>query len=479
MLAMKALKGAGWLVGSRFVGRLFDLVTLLVFARLLSPADFGMTALALTFVIVADVVLEVPVTQALTRLPAIDRSHLDTGFTLGLLRGLAIGALVLAAAWPLSVLYDNMQLGPIMAALAVGPMLRGLASPQMVRFVREMSFRRLFLAEVFGKAAAAAAAIATALAGGGYWALVVNSVVGVGAGAAISYVFAPYRPRLSLARFGDFASFIGWFSLAQLVSAVNWQFDRMLLGAHVDKPTLGRYVVASDLSVMPTQSLIGPAMQPVMAAFARIGDDRERLRLAFLKASRFAMAISAPMAIGIALIADLIVALLLGPQWRDAAPLLSLLALSVAAMPYYQTLSSLAVAVDRPAVMFRLNAIDLGLRAVLLPLGMLAASAPGVAAARVALSAIMFFAYLAQARAITGAGLGAQLLNVWKVAAAAGLMAAAVLAARHGLAASPPHALIETAIAVAVGAAAYGAGLLACGMRLSLGQGRFEIVDRW
>lgn len=478
MSAMKTMKGAAWLVGSRFVGRIIDLFTLLIFVRVLTPADFGLTALAMTVVLIVDTVLEVPVTQALTRLPAIDKTHLDTGFTLGLLRGFGIALVILIASWPVSVIYDNAELAPIMIALAVGPVLRSLASPRMVEFMRDMSFSQIFMMEVFGKAVAFVAAVSTVLAGGGYWALVVNFATAGSVGAIASYVIAPYRPSLSLRRFNDFASFVGWFSLAQFVSALNWQSDRLLLGAYVDKPTLGRYAVSGDLAVLPIQSLILPAMMPVMAAFARIGNDRERQRFAFLKAARFAMMLSVPLAVGIALVSDLVVALLLGAQWREAAPILSLLALSVVGIPYFQTLYSLALAIDRPSLVFRLNATELAVRIVLLPVGLALLAAPGVALARIGVLVVMFAAYLFHARSLIGAGIGDQLLNLWKIVAAAGVMVLAVLGLRHVLLPLGLPPLLEAPIVVGAGALTYALALVALGLRLAIGGGRFELYDR-
>jgi lipopolysaccharide exporter len=479
MLAMKTMKGAAWLIGSRFLGRGVDFFTLLIFARLLSPADFGLTALALTVVLIVDTVLEVPVTQALTRLPAIDKSHLDTGFTLNLLRGLLIGLVVLAAAWPVAAFYDNPALAPIMVALSAGPVIRSLASPRMVLFVREMSFRQLFTTEIIGKIVAVTAAISTVLAGGGYWALVVNFATGGAVGAVVSYALAPYRPRLSLARLSDFAGFVGWFSLSQLVSALNWQSDRLLLGAYIDKPALGRYAVANDVALLPNQTLIRPAMQPVMAAFTRISHDAERQHGAFLKASRLAMLLAAPMAVGLSLLADLVVALLLGPQWHAAAPFLASLALSAMAVPYFQTIYALALAIDRPALIFRLNTVELGVRSVLLPLGLFTLSAPGVALARIGVAAIMFGVYLLQVRAMAGLGLRAQLANLWKIALATCAMALAVLLLRRGLAPLEPAPLIEAIATVVGGVASYVSALLLCGLRLGIGPGRLELVDRW
>ncbi|MBX4936534.1 oligosaccharide flippase family protein [Rhizobium binae] len=478
MLAVKALKGAGWLVFSRFVGRIIDFFTLLVLARTLTPADFGLAALATSLVVVVDTMLEVPVTQALVRLPTIDKSHLDTGFTVGLLRGVLIGTIVLAAAWPYSWINRDSHLVLLVAVLALGPISRGLTSPAMINFARQLGFRQTFILESSGKLSASIIAMFVVLNGGAYWAIVANFVVASFASTVASYVLAPYRPAFSLVRLPDFAGFIGWFSSAQLISALNWQFDRFLIGALADRTTLGRYAVASDVAVIPTQSLIGPALQPVMAAFSQINADRARVRQAFLKATRFAMLISAPACVGISLTADLATDLLLGAKWEHAAPLLSLLALAVAPIPYFQTLSSVSVALDRPHVIFRLNAVDLCFRMLLITIGFYLGSVTGVSLARITLSTLMFAFYLSEARRLLEVSIVAQLRNLWKVAVAVTAMAIMVWFLRDELAGrNYPHVL-ELALVIALGAATYAATLLLLGVRLIAGRGRLELFDR-
>lgn len=478
MLAVKAIRGAGWLVFSRFVGRIIDFFTLLVLARILTPGDFGLAALATSLVMVVDTMLEVPVTQALVRLPTIDKSHLDTGFTVGVVRGIVIGTILLAAAWPYSWINHDSHLVLLVAVLALGPISRGLTSPAMVNFARQLGFRQTFILEASGKLIAAVIAVLVVLGGGAYWAIVANFVIASFASTVVSYILAPYRPAFSLARLPDFAGFIGWFSSAQLVSALNWQFDRFLIGALADRPTLGRYAVASDVAVIPTQSLIGPALQPIMAAFSQINSDRARVRQAFLKATRFAMLISAPACVGISLTADLATDLLLGPKWEHAAPLLSLLALAVAPIPYFQTLSSVSVALDRPHVIFRLNLIDLCFRVILISIGFYLGSVMGVSIARIALSTLMFSFYLNEARRLLDLGILAQLRNLWKVAAAVIAMALVVWLLRDELAGrNYPH-VVELALVIAAGAATYAAALLLLGVRLIAGGGRLELIDR-
>lgn len=478
MLAFKALKGAGWLVSSRFIGRIIDFFNLLILARILTPADFGLVALAMSLVMVIDTVLEMPVTQALVRLPTIDKSHLDTGFTLSIMRSGVIVIAVMAATWPFAAFNHDTELIPIVACLAIGPIVRGFFSPAMVHFARNLGFWQTFVMEVSGKLVAFAAAIATVLAGGTYWAIVVNFVTSYTTSTIVSYLLAPYRPALSLARFRDFAGFVGWYSAAQVVSALNWQFDRVMIGALSAKAALGRYAVASDVATLPTQSLIGPALQPVMAAFSMIGSDHERLRLAFLKAARFAMVVSVPTCLGLSLTADLATTLLLGAQWTEAAPILAILALSVAPIPYYQTLYSLCMAVDRTNEIFRLNWIDLVIRLVCLPVGFFAYAVVGVSLARVVLALVMFGFYLASVRKLLGIGWLRQLANIWKIVAAGLIMATEVVLVRHLVAGLGLPAVIELGLLAGSGALGYAVALFALGLRLHLGGGRFEIYDR-
>jgi PST family polysaccharide transporter len=211
---------------------------------------------------------------------------------------------------------------------------------------------------------------------------VANSISSPVAAMVISYFLAPYRPTLSLAKLTEFWTFLGWLSMAQFVAALSWQFDRILLGYFTNKSDLGRYAMASDLSVLPTQSLIGPAMQPVMAAFAMINDDPARLRNAYSKASRFTMVLAAPACVGMSLTSDLLVNVLLGSKWTEAGVYLQWLALATVLTAFYQPLHSLALATNRTSVVFRLGFVELCSKIVLMSLGFYFFSIFGVIVAR-------------------------------------------------------------------------------------------------
>lgn len=433
MLSVKTLLGAGWSVSARTAGRAIDFVTLLILARLLSPADFGLTAIAMSIISIIDMVLEVPLVQALTRLREIRKAHLDTAFTIGLLRGGVVGVLLIGAAWPVALVYQDPRLFWLIIVLALGPTARSLYSPAMVFCFRDLDFRTAFIADFSGKVLASALSVAVLLAGGGYWAIVVNATASALIPTILSYVLAPYRPAASLAQLSDFSAFTGWFTASQILAALTWQYDRVFLGYHLDKASLGRYAVASDFSVLPTQSLIGPAMRPVMAAFSSISDNADRLRAAFLKAARLTMLIAAPAGLGIALTADLIVAIVLGPQWSEAATYLRWLALAVIPTAYYQPFFSLALALDRPSLIFRTNLAHLLFRVSVTTAAFYAAGVEGMLYAQVIASGFQALVSARYVRRVVGLMLLSQLRNLWQVALSCLIMSTCVLVLRHAL----------------------------------------------
>jgi O-antigen/teichoic acid export membrane protein len=354
----------------------------------------------------------------------------------------------------------------LVSALAVGPIARSLYSPAMVKFIRQMSFRQSVVAEFSGKILASLSAIAFVYWGAGYWAIAASSIMSSVATTLISYLLAPYRPHFSLRNFSDFSTFLGWYNSAQVVSALSWQFDRALLGYFVSKSELGQYAMASDLSILPTQSLIGPAMQPVMAAFSRINDDPERLRSAYLKASRFTMMMAVPACIGMSLTSDLIISVMLGAKWKDAAVYLHWLAIATVLSAYYQPLHSFALAINRPGVTFRLTMIEFCSRIVLVSSGIYFYSVMGAVAARGAVSVIMFFAALFTARNLAGIKMAFEVTNLWRVAVASIVMAALVLLFRHHFDGTNLSTLIELGLTAAVGCIVYVGALVALGVRL-------------
>ena len=461
MLGRKTAQSGVLLIGARLCARLLDLATMLILARLLQPRDFGLVAIAMTVVSIAEVVLDLNVGTALMRLPVLTRSQLDTAFTLSVIRGVALGAVILAAAWPLAIFYADHRLVMLVSVLSLSSILRGLNSPRIVEFQRQMSFWRDTVIQVLGKALAFAAALAVAFWTRDYWALVAGTVSYPIAMVAISYILAPYRPRFGFSEMPAFLGFLGWLTAAQSISAINWQFERLLLGRLVSFSRLGLFTTASDLTSIPLNAFVGPVIGPLYSAFSAVREDRARLVKIYQNASAAVMTLGLPILVGECLLAEPIVRFIFGARWLGAIPLLR--GLSLSAIPSLLAMGAgpLMMSVGDTKFFVKKNAIELVVKIPLVVAGALAFGFTGVIGARI----VSEFAAAGYAVAIVrrnfGLSIGRQILNLWRCVVSVAIMTPVVLLAARLL---PPgvgvrQAALHLLVAAMLGAITYGAAL--------------------
>ncbi|QYE35057.1 lipopolysaccharide biosynthesis protein [Polymorphobacter sp. PAMC 29334] len=455
--------GAAWLISSRFATRGVDLATLAILARLLDPAAFGLVAIAMTLLLIVEAVFELPILQALVRIEILENGHFDTAFTLGVIRGGVLALVMALCAWPFALIYGDHRLAPLICVLAFAPAMRGVISPRMAIFARQINFRRDFVIEIVGKVAALIAAATVAFTTHSYWAIVAGTVATPTITAAASFGFAPYRPRLSLSHWPAFRSFLGWSSAAQVLSAISWQCDRLLLGHFTTPAGLGRYALASDLAAFPETALVVPVGRPLMAAFALIRNDDTRLRLAYLKASRTIVLLGLPLCLGLSLLADPVVRLLLGGKWLAAIPLLRWLALASVPMLAVAPFAGLAMAEGRTEILFRQKVIEAAFKIPAIALAAMTFGVAGVIAVRIGTSVMLAFVTMALVRRISGVTVARQLTGVARPFASGGAMALTLALVTPRLAAIQSPVLLGAALAatVALGALVYaGSGIV-------------------
>ena len=442
----------------------------MVLARLLTPADFGVVAVAMMLVQIVEAVFELPVAQVLVRAPAalgagegghLSRSMLDTAFTLSLLRGLTLAALLAGVAWPFAHVYHDGRLLGLICFLALAPALRGVASPRLALYARVLDFRRDCAADVAGKICSFGMAVSLARLTHSYWGIAAGTVTSPVIATAVSYILAPHRPRLTLLYWRQFAGYLGWSSASQVLSAVNWQAGRFLLSGFVPRAGLGLFSLASDLSGIPEQAIVKPVGRPLMAAFVQVVHEAERLERAYLRSVASLVTAGTPLMLTIALLAAPAIRLALGERWLGAAPLVTCVALGNIAPLFTAPFGPLAMALGRTDRLFRRNVIECGIRLPPLVLGAWGWGARGVAWATALAAVAVSLNIMALVGRMIGVSAGRQLRAAWRAMAAGGLCAAVLVAlcpitaGQTGL-----GLLVSLALCTGGGWAAYLAGLL-------------------
>lgn len=376
-------------VGGRLLSRLIDLVALIVLARLLQPADFGLISIAMSLIFIVEAVMELPVSQVLLVERDITRTMMDTAFTLSVLRGVVLAILIGAAAWPFATVYGDARLLPLIAALALAPAFRGISNPRLALYNRDLDFRRTVATELLGKLVSLCVSIGVAVATGSYWALALGTILSPVTASLMSFVLAPYRPAFSLQDWRLFRNFLSWLSGAQLFSAFAWQMDRLVLGRLAPTATVGRFTMADSLASIPGQVLLTPILGPLSAGLVAVRDDPERLRQAYLKTFAAVALLGFPILAGTALLAHPVVSLALGAKWDMVAPILQWLALAGIPGLLWTPLNALALALRRSTLIFNRQLTDFLVKVPLVIAGAWFFLIPGIAAARAAAALVL------------------------------------------------------------------------------------------
>lgn len=425
-LTRRTTGSAVWLILVRLASKGIDFVSLLILAKLLSPTDFGIVAIAMTLVLMIEAIFELPVSQVLVSMPRVTTGHVHTAFTLSALRGLVLMVALWILSVPFSIFYRDPRLIPLICILSFAPVLRGMISPRMSFFVKRLDFRRDLFLDLGNKLMTLLSSAMAAWFLHDYRALMVGIVVSPLVVVILSYVFAPYQPRLSLRNWSDFSGFVGWTTVSQFLSALNWQCDRLLLGRFVTPAELGNYSLANDLSFIPEQALIKPIVRPLLSAFSLIGDDLDRLRSAYRKAGSSIFVVGLPLMLGLSLLADPAVRFILGSKWIAAIPTLQWLSLTLIPPLFISPFPSLAMAKGRFDLILHQTASESASKIPLMAIGALMFGISGAIAARALSSLITSLFVLHYTGRILGLSIARQILGVWRIFAS-GLMLAVFL----------------------------------------------------
>jgi len=425
-LRKRLTAGALWTAGGRIAVNLIGLASTLVLARLLTPADFGLVAIATVVLSIANAATELSLSSALIQRQNPLREHYDTAWTLNILRALVIAIALAIAAFPVSVAFKDDRLIGIFLVMGAAAMMSGFVNPRLVDFRRQLSFRQEVLTDFVNKFAGFAVAAALALEYRSYWALVIGSLAAQTAGMITSYVIIPYAPRFSLRDWRSLFSFSGWLALSSGLNAVNYRADQLAVGAVLGANPLGQYSVGDNLANLPVRESTTPLANVLFPAFARLQDDQVRLRAAYLRAQSVLVAVALPVGVGFALLAAPLFNLVLGPQWSSAALVAQILSTIFAMHAFGTPLTSLAMGRARTRLLFVRDTVNLVVRYPLIFWGLFSGGLIGLLLARCVsgLFAIWLDMFLAQR--LMGASVGKQFVSSWRAMGAVAAMAASV-----------------------------------------------------
>lgn len=455
-LRSAVLRGTAWALLVVVTMQVSRFVVAIVLARLLTPHEYGIAAMALVLTTLVFIFSDLSLGAAVVQRKLITEADRSTVFWTSLAIGSLFTVAGIAAAGPIAAFYGEPQVRPLFIALSLSFVLTSLQVTQASLLQREMRFRALTGRRMAAVVLGGVVGIVIAALGYGAWALVGQQIAVSVVSTVLLWVLSPWRPSLTF----SIASLrsLGGFSLnvfgARLVSYFNRNTDSLLIGRVLGSSTLGLYSVAYTIVVMPLYRLVNPIQDVLFPAYSRLQDERERLADVWLRINRVAAATLVPLMVGLIVVAPDFIVVVLGERWRDATPVLQVLAV----VGLLQALAALGhrvlEAVGRPGTILRFTLLELAVTVPALFIGV-NWGVVGVATAYAVVTAplALFFAWLTtRALEIPLTRLFAAMSGVIQ---AAFVMAAVVWLARRGLVASETGAAYRLLLLIALGGAVY------------------------
>lgn len=330
-LFSRTVTGATWSGVGRLAAQGIEFLSALLLARLLGPDVFGLVAMILVVVRLADIFADLGMGAALVQRPRVGPGEWRTAFALNVGLGTVFAGIAVAAAPLVADLFGRPDLTQLVRYTAVYFVVRGGALVGQAVLLRRLQLRGLAAAEVVAAVVGGSVGIVTAIVTGSAVAIVVQVLAQA---AVLALWLAPVTVQavrggqVSTAAARDLWSFGRGVTGFSLVNYFARNADDVLIGRYAGASALGLYDRAYSLMLLPIGQITRVLERVMFPALSRLAHDPPRLVSAYIRGAGVVALVTFPMfALG-AVLADEIVVVLLGPDWAAAGPIFRVLALA-------------------------------------------------------------------------------------------------------------------------------------------------------
>ena len=307
----------------------FQLLSFLYVGNVLGPEIVGVFASALLYHMLVSALFVQSFSETIVQKKDITPEHRAAVFWFSVGLGFAMAAVSLLLARGVAAAFRRPEIAELLYALAIVYPMLGVSSYCVETLRRGLNFRWLALRTVISGAAASALAIAMVSYGFGVWSLVGYHVCWRACDFVVLLLVADWRPRsgFSIARFREVAHY-GFHAMGlRLLAYVSMHLDRIVVALFLGPAPLGIYVMGHRIVRALTHALTGVFHNVSLAVFSRLQSHRRVLSRAYSNATQISNLIGFPVFVGLAVVADPLVAALLKPEWQPLVPVLQIFCL--------------------------------------------------------------------------------------------------------------------------------------------------------
>jgi len=367
-LAERTVKSGIWATATNVGDRFLQILLLLVLARLLDPADFGLMGIALLVVSGLKKFSELGIEDALIQREEdnVDR-HLNTAWCLQAFRGAALASVAFLSAPYIASFFGEPRAADVLRVISIAPLLFDLRNPGIVYFQKSLDFHKEFVYVMSGSVAYFCVALAYATVRPTVWALVFGYIAKNATQFLVSYLIHGYRPwpAFDLSSAKGLIGYGKWITGNSIVAFLFLQGDDVVIGWLLGATALGFYQLAYQLSNAPATEITDVVSSVMFPAYSQLQNDKDELREAFAKVLKMVSFIVFPTAVGILVVTPTFIQAFLGDKWVPMTMVMQILAIWGLLRAFASTSGPVWMAIGHPDYVTKLGVLKLALLGVL------------------------------------------------------------------------------------------------------------------
>lgn len=372
----KTKKGLYWSFFNQFSGYGMNFIIGIVMARLLSPSDYGITALPAVFMLVAQQLQDGGLSGALIRKKDMTEQDLSTSFYYSLFLGIFLYlALFCAAPW-IADFYNTPVLVPLMRITALGFLWGPLATPQTVILKRRLDFKTPTKISVVNRIIGAVVGIGLALMGYGLWALVISGLVSGVLYVLFNWLAVRWLPKTGWSKesFKYLWNYGNKMMASSLLDTLYNNIAPVFIGKYYSPAQLGVYNRAQGYASMPSSNITGVIAGVSFPVLSKLQDDDEALASNYRRMLKVSAFVIFPLMLMLSALARPLVITMITAKWEGCIILLQIICFSMMWYPIHAINLNLLQVKGRSDLFLRLEIIKkvlgVSILIITLPMGL-------------------------------------------------------------------------------------------------------------
>lgn len=321
------LSGTRWIAARNVGSYIVRFGIIIVLARLLSPQDFGLLAMALAVTQVLEIFRALGTQTAIIQKKVLSQELLSSVFFLSCCVGILLSTIVALGGPAVAWLYGEARVSHVIKVLGLTFAISSFGLVHVALLNRAKRFNQLAIIGWAATVTNGMVAISLAFAGWGVWALVAGNIIGALTTTSVAWWFSRWRPSViyhwsEIRKVARFSSYLVANSLYEYFTR---NISIFIIGRFLGAASLGYFTLVSRLFQNTLELIMGTLRTVLFPTLSNIQDDNPQIRKLYLRACAGITFIIAPMMAGLCILASPFVYAILGEKWGPAIPLIMIL----------------------------------------------------------------------------------------------------------------------------------------------------------